>query len=79
MLTILGSIVKIMEDLHDPLMHTEILTLIMKKISFSAEHYEESGYELGNRREGQGYHLWPVITLALKPVTGRNPLFRGSS
>ena len=31
MLTILGSIVKIMGDLHDPLMRTKILTLIMEK------------------------------------------------
>ena len=29
--------------------------------------------ELGNRLEGQGYHL------ALEPVTRRNHLFRGSS
>ena len=33
-------------------------------------------YELGNRREGQGYHLW-VVTLALEPVTQRNHLLEG--
>ena len=45
-------------------------------IRVSEVKYYVGANELGNRQEGQGYHLW-VVTLALEPVTQRNHLLEG--